>query len=332
MAETAEEAQTRRRRRRLLQGLVIGGAALGLPALLNALVARRARGLAPVGWGRPRELRWREGAVVFQELGVAGPPVLLVHSLGPGHSSLEWRPLAAALGERYRLIVPDLLGWGESEHPGLVYDGQLYIDLIGDLLGDLLAEPATIVATGLAAAYAIQVAADSPELVAALGLIAPLGLDHHSDEPDLKDAVVHRLLRLPILGTSALNLFTSRSGLTHHLERELGRSIAGGDGALLDAHYRLSHLPGAKASLAAYLSGYLNHSVAGALERVRCPVWLGWGRESHSPPVSSADLWLHQLPAAELEVFEGTAAMPHLERPREVAASLDDFLTRRLGG
>ena len=50
------------------------------------------------------------------------------------------------------------------------------------------------------------------------GLIrAASGIEIHGEEPDLKDAMVHRALRLPVVGTSALNVYTSRSGIAHHL-------------------------------------------------------------------------------------------------------------------
>lgn len=42
-----------------------------------------------------------------------GPPVLLLHPF-PAHHEF-WRPVAESLGTRYRLILPDLRGHGESE-------------------------------------------------------------------------------------------------------------------------------------------------------------------------------------------------------------------------
>ena len=51
-AWTTEEEQRRKRRKRILSGLLIGGAAVGVPALVNALVSRRARKVEPESWGR----------------------------------------------------------------------------------------------------------------------------------------------------------------------------------------------------------------------------------------------------------------------------------------
>jgi len=48
---------------------------------------------------------------------VSGSPVLLLHGSGPGTTAAAWRPLAAALAPRHRVIAPDLLGFGGSPRP-----------------------------------------------------------------------------------------------------------------------------------------------------------------------------------------------------------------------
>jgi pimeloyl-ACP methyl ester carboxylesterase len=328
MAETPEEDQRRRRRQRLIRGLVVGGAALGVPALINALVARRAQRLPAPRWGQPKRWPWRAGDVSFRRVGARGPLVVLLHSIGPGHSSFEWREVTERLGTRHRIWAPDLLGWGDSERPKLHYDSHLYLDLVAEFVQEVVGEPCTLAAAGLSAAYAVQVAVDHPELVRALALLVPLGVDLHGDEPDLKDMVLHRSLRLPVFGTSALNAFTSHAALGHHLRREVFAEPRRVGPALLEQHYRSSHLPGSHAPIAAHVSGYLNHSVSGILQRVEQPVWLGWGRAARSPAVEAADLWLRQLREAEIEVFEDAGLLPHLERPAEVSRSLADFLAR----
>ena len=329
MARTALEEQKHRRRRRLLRGLLLGGAAIGVPALANLLLARRTRALEAPVWGRGHRYAWRFGEIAFQRLG-QGSPVVLLHSFGPGHDAAEWRGVAESLAATRRVHALDFLGWGRSDKPAMVYDGEVYIRLVADFLADAVGEPATVVAAGLAAAYAIQVAVDRPELVAILGLVAPHGLDAGADEPDLQDALVHRALRLPILGRSAMNLYTSRAALRHHL-RELVASPERVDAALVDHHYRSSHQPGARYALSAWLAGYLNHGVEGAVERLSQPVWLAWGREAGAPAVAAADLWLHHLPGAELDVFEGTGGRPHQEVPERFSLRLESFLAAAAG-
>lgn len=248
-ARTSPEEQRRVRRKRLVKGLLLGGAAVGLPALANALISRRSRRLPLATWGRGRRYSWRLGEVAYQDLG-DGPVIVLVHGLGPGHDCEEWRSVAEQLAGEHRVLAVDLLGWGRSEMPRIPYDGELYISLIADFLEDVVGDRGTLVGAGLAGAYATQVAADRPELVARLGLVTPAGLDVHADEPDMKDALVHWALKLPILGTSALNLYTSQTAIQQHLRREAASAPEQVDAGRIDHHYRSSHQRGAHASLA----------------------------------------------------------------------------------
>lgn len=52
----------------------------------------------------PNLLRWSERGT--------GEPVVLIHS--SGMSSRQWRRIADALAPRFRVVLPDLLGYGES--------------------------------------------------------------------------------------------------------------------------------------------------------------------------------------------------------------------------
>jgi 3-oxoadipate enol-lactonase len=52
-------------------------------------------------------------AEIFFEIRGNGPPVVLLHPF-PSHHEF-WHPVAAALESRYRLVLPDLRGHGDSE-------------------------------------------------------------------------------------------------------------------------------------------------------------------------------------------------------------------------
>jgi pimeloyl-ACP methyl ester carboxylesterase len=54
-----------------------------------------------------------DGAEIVYEVMGEGPPVVLLHPF-PAHHEF-WKPVTAALGARYRLILPDLRGHGDSE-------------------------------------------------------------------------------------------------------------------------------------------------------------------------------------------------------------------------
>lgn len=327
-AETSQEEQKRRRRKLLIRGLLLGSAAVGMPALANALIARRSQRLRSAGWGRTHRFAWKHGEISFQRMG-EGPAVLLLHSFGPGHDSEEWRRVAELLSDDHEVFAIDLIGWGRSDKPKLHYDHELYIQLVVDFIEDVVRSRTVPIAAGLAGAYAVQVAVDHPESVRGVALAVPSGVNIYGDEPDLKDALVHRLLRAPILGTSALNLYTSHTSIARYLKRDVYAAPDRVDAALVDRHYHSSHQPGSHHPLAAYLSGYLNHRVEETLARLDCPIWIGWGREAKNPPVETADLWLrHAASDVELDVFEDSGNLPHVEAAPEFAERVQSFLAK----
>lgn len=310
-----------------MRALLFGGAAVGIPAAANAIIARRNRGLDAPRLGRTQRYAWKQGEIAFQRLG-RGVPLVCLHSFGPGHDAEEWHPLAERLANSFEIFVPDLLGWGRSEKPQRSYDGEFYISQINDFLEDVVSSKAIVLAAGLAAAYAVQIAVDKPQAIRALGLVVPSGIAVSGEEPDVKDALVNRLLRLPVVGTSALNLYTSRSAIAAHLRRETYAATDRVDAGRIEHHYQSSHQPGSHLALAAFLSGYLNHRIDENLARLNAPTWIAWGRQATMPPVEVADLWLSRIAQAELEVFEGAGNLPHAEVPARFQKPLEGFLSR----
>src|SRR5262249_44806894 len=148
----------------------------------------------------------------------------------------------------------------------------------------------------------LGVAAARPHLVRALALVCPQGIEPLPASAWTGTALLRRLAPLPLVGITALDLLTSRQALAEHLRREVYAAPEKVDAGLVDHHYRVSPRPEARRALAAYLAGRL-HPANGTLPTLEQPVWLAWGRRAGVPPVENADLWLHHLPQAELEVF-----------------------------
>lgn len=313
----------RNRGRRLAKGLILAGAAVGVPLAAAALLRRRVEPPQAFRWGRAHRYAGPLGTVVFQELG-SGPPIVLLHGFGPGYDANQWRAAAEILAAHSCVYVPDLPGWGRSEGPpaGALGAG-LYVEAIEDFLGSVVREPAVVVAAGLPAAYAARLATDLPELVRGLALVSPLGL---GDRPPEVGGFVATLLRLPVLGPLTLDLLTGRSALDHHLRREVYAAPERVDAALLEHHYRACHVPNTREALAAYLRGDLWHDATDAVADLTVPVWLSWGRHSKFPSPGDAGRWLNLLPDADVEIFQGSGSLPHAETPALFCRSLERFI------
>jgi pimeloyl-ACP methyl ester carboxylesterase len=102
----------------------------------------------------------------------AGDPIVLLHcTAGSGR---QWDQTAAALRTRFRVIAPDLCGYGGTTHwPGNgTFNLAVEADLIAALL-DMLGKPAHIVGHSYGGAVALQFALRHRRYLKSLTLIEP---------------------------------------------------------------------------------------------------------------------------------------------------------------
>jgi pimeloyl-ACP methyl ester carboxylesterase len=103
----------------------------------------------------------------------AGEVVVLLHSTGASGS--QWRRLAAELSGRFRVVAPDLCGYGGSgpwqgkDEISLAAEAALVAALI-----ERLDEPVDLVGHSFGGAVALRLAQDRPELLKSLALIEPV--------------------------------------------------------------------------------------------------------------------------------------------------------------
>ena len=72
--------------------------------------------------------------IAYREAGT-GPPLALIHSAGLSHR--EWEPLVEELGDRYRLVLPDLPLHGDSEdRPRHSYSPEWLAEVLAGFLRD----------------------------------------------------------------------------------------------------------------------------------------------------------------------------------------------------
>lgn len=105
-----------------------------------------------------------------------GPVVLLVHGgVVGGYGYKNWQEPLAEAG--YRVIVPDLLGYGYSDRPDIPYTKEFYVTQLRELLKGLdIEEPVNIVGASLGGEIVTAFAASSPDRIKSVLLVAPSGL------------------------------------------------------------------------------------------------------------------------------------------------------------
>jgi pimeloyl-ACP methyl ester carboxylesterase len=107
-----------------------------------------------------------------------GEPVVLIHGSGPGVTSYaNWRLVIPALAEEFRVVAPDMVGFGYSERPANVeYGIQTWADQVIGLMDTLDLQKAHLVGNSFGGAVALRIAAQVPERVSKLVLMGSMGV------------------------------------------------------------------------------------------------------------------------------------------------------------
>ncbi|WP_330256943.1 alpha/beta fold hydrolase [Nocardia sp. NBC_00565] len=129
------------------------------------------------GVGTERTVRVDTCEIFFSETG-SGPAVLLLHGGGPGATGLSnYSRNIEALAQRFRVIVPDMPGYGKSSKDVDQSDPFGYLGrAIGGLLDELGLDSAHLVGNSYGGAAALRLAMDRPEKVGRMILIGPGGI------------------------------------------------------------------------------------------------------------------------------------------------------------
>ena len=107
-----------------------------------------------------------------------GDPVVLIHGSGPGVTSYaNWRLVLPALAENFRVVAPDMVGFGFSERPANIeYGVQTWADQVVGLMDTLELPKAHLVGNSFGGAIALRIAAQHPDRVGKLVLMGSMGV------------------------------------------------------------------------------------------------------------------------------------------------------------
>ncbi|QLQ32398.1 MAG: alpha/beta fold hydrolase [Candidatus Thiothrix singaporensis] len=110
-----------------------------------------------------------------------GQPVLLIHGSGPGVSAwANWRLSIPELAKQFRVIAPDMAGFGFSERkPDAVYNMDNWVKQAIGLLDALELEKASVVGNSFGGALALAMAIRHPDRVNKLVLMGSVGVPFH---------------------------------------------------------------------------------------------------------------------------------------------------------
>jgi 3-oxoadipate enol-lactonase len=242
----------------------------------------------------------------YEESG-AGVPILFLHGVGSDKSA--WRPQLQALSDSNRCIAIDYPGYGQSAFAAPEMDCSGLARALLEAVRSLTDGAIHVVGLSMGGVVALEMALQSPELVASLTLADSFA--YHPDGQAIDNRFQDALRSKPMPEFAA-----SRAP-----------ALVGPDcpPALVDEIQAVMSAIPTKA--VAWASPIVwRADLRGRLGEIRCPTLVVVGSEDKvTPPDLSFEL-AQGIPGARLMVVGGAGHLSNLEKPAAFNAALAEFL------
>jgi pimeloyl-ACP methyl ester carboxylesterase len=251
------------------------------------------------------------GAKIHYVEAGSGPVVVLLHGLGG--NTTNWAFNIAPLAHKYRVVVPDQIGFGQSDKPLINYRIATYVDFLDAFLKELKIERASLVGNSMGGWVAASFALAHPEkverlvLVDAAGFAFAQGFDtsqliklNPSTREGMRELVSHLFYNKLIFMSDGF------------INASLAARINAGDGhtirSLTESIIRREDILDKR------------------LSAIKQPTLIIWGREDGLLPLADGQRFQKEIAGAQLLVFDQCGHVPQVEKASEFNAAVLKFL------
>ena len=244
----------------------------------------------------------------------SGPVLVLLHGLGSRKE--DWGTVIGPLSQKYRLLVPDQVGFGQSDKPPMDYKIQTYVDFLNEFLRVLKIDRMNLAGESLggwiAASYATEVSVAHLVPIDKLVLVDAAGLNQDKPVPyeELNPSSLEAMRAL------MKDVFYNTSWLTDERLRQL---FAG----------KLSVRDGYTVHSILTNPNLASERLDKKLSEIRVPTLVLWGKQDTLVPVNSGERYAAGIPGAKLVTFDQCGHVPPGEKPAEFVAAVSEFLASR---
>ncbi len=234
------------------------------------------------------------------------PAILLLHS-AYGDAPFSWSPIWEALAARYRLIAPDMPGFGASPAPDDV-SLEVVAGVLHELLGRLGVARATVVGNSFGVAAAAALAGLHPEAVERLIFVNGVMLPPAS-------RLIKQAVTIPALDRMISQMFY-RSTFSHKaLRGSFPHASPEEFAAICEQIDRCGPRNFATVKACALNSGPAKRPIG-------APVTLLWGADDRLTPLAMARNLARTIPGAELVPIAKAGHLPQCDQPQAFVEQL----------
>ena len=265
----------------------------------------------------------------------SGPALLLLH--GWPEFWWTWEPVMQRLAGRFRLVAPDLRGFGDSDKPGGDWGAAEHAsDMLG-LMSALEVERFGVVGHDVGGAVIQAMARTAPDRLAGLFLfdfVYP-GIGARMGAPDRLNEIWYQSfhqqdLAVPLLSSSAAACRIYFEAILRHWAHRAEAFDRGVMDAFVDNFLKPGNLAGGFAYYRAAHAGRMAmiEGTAPALPPITLPTCVRWAEHDPLFPFEWTDRLRETFANLDLAMFRGVGHFPHREDPAQAAAAIEGFFGR----
>lgn len=250
------------------------------------------------------------------ELG-KGDAVVFLHGSGPGASGASnFRGnIEAFVDAGFRVILPDLIGYGASSKPeGIDYTLDLFTDGVYDALKQHGITSAAFIGNSLGGGIAIQIALNDPSFVTSMVLMAPGCVAEQASYFTMPGIAKMK----SSFGSPDFSLEEQRGLIANLLHPQWADKIPD---ALVAERFEV-----ARTQPKDVLMRMKTPNLGPRLGELTCPIFVMWGLNDEFCPEDHARLFLDQCADVRCLTFAHTGHWVQVERADEFNAYATEFL------
>ncbi len=237
--------------------------------------------------------------------------VLLLHGIGA--SAERWLPVVPGLSRHFRIVVPDIIGFGYSDKPTVEYTMDFFLSFLQSFLDNLNIPAASVVGSSFGGWMAMEFAIRFNRRIDKLVLAAPAGRMQSSTH------VLDQYIMAALYPTR-------ENALRAFMDMAYDPSAVTDD-TVIDFVNRM-RLPNAKYAFMSTLLGIRDSpNLSDRLPKLLVPTLFIWGDNDNMIPMQYLGDY-RQVPQGELVLIKDCGHTPYVEKPAEFNKALLKFLVK----
>ena len=226
--------------------------------------------------------------------------LILLHGLGA--SAERWSRVIPILSRYYRVIIPDIIGFGYSDKPAAVeYTMDFFIDFFKVFLDNLDISKASIIGSSFGGHVATEFAIRFNRMVEKLVLVSPAGMMKTST-PTLDRYIMAALY--PVYE----HVYEAFSEMAYDSDDAVNEEI------VMDFVNRMRLTNAKYAFMSTVLGIRYAPKLKGRLSSIIAPTLLVWGDNDKMIPLQYAREY-EEIPKSKLIVIKNCGHTPYVEKP-----------------